>query len=199
MSDQPRKFEILGEQLLYQRLFFKLVEAQLRHEKFDGTMTEPITRLSFERGDAVAAVMHNPQTDTIILTEQFRYPTARKAAGWIYELPAGIIEEGEEPAATMRREATEETGYTLHVLHPIADFFLSPGGSSERIFLFYARLNVDDKTSVGGGVAREHEYIRTVQMPVHQALAMTKQGKFHDAKTLIGLQWLQLNHDNLPK
>jgi len=190
----PKKVDISEEKQGYKKAIFEVVEAKLRHEKFDGTMTDEMTRLNLERGDAVAAIVHNPDDDTILLIEQFRYPTYHKTGnGWIYELPAGIVEEGEDPDYTMEREIEEETGYSVSALHHLYTFFLSPGGSSERIYLYYGRLDPKKKITEGGGLDNEQEYIRTTTMPVSQALKKLRAREFYDAKTILALQWLDMN------
>ena len=196
----PKKVEILEEIEDYKKAIFRIVLAKLKHEKFNGEMSEEISRLSLERGDAVAAIIHNPEDDTILLTEQFRYPTYGKTKdGWILELPAGIVEEGEEPRHTMHREIEEETGYEVDTLRYLYTFFLSPGGSSERIFLYYGRLDTDERTFDGGGLESEGEDIRTIKMPVDEALQKLKDRQFTDAKTILGLQWLQMNRNALSR
>lgn len=196
----PKKVEIIEEIQDYKKAIFRIVQAKLRHEKFSGEMGDEITRLSLERGDAVAAVIHNPVDDTILLIEQFRYPTYGKTGdGWVQELPAGIVEEGEDPSYTMKREIEEETGYEVDTLRHLYTFFLSPGGSSERVFLYYGRLDTDEKTFDGGGLDHEGEDIRTLRMPVDEALKKLKDREFTDAKTILGLQWLQMNRTAFEK
>jgi ADP-ribose pyrophosphatase len=195
----PKKVQIFEEKEQFRKYRFRIIEAQLRFEKFNGQMSETIARLSFDRGDAVAAIMHNPVDDTLVMIEQFRYPAYHKAGGWLTEIPAGVVEEGEDPATTMHREIEEETGYRASSLHHVATFFLSPGGSSERIFLYYARINPDERVSAGGGLAIESEDIRVTHPTVDEVIAMMQQIQIMDAKTLIGLQWLQLHRDKLPE
>lgn len=194
---KPKKVEIISEEAAFTHSFFSVQSAKLRHEKYDGTMTDEITRLNFERGDAVAAVMHFPLDDKIVLIEQFRYPAQKKTGGWIIELPAGVVEKDELPAQTMRREIEEETGYRVEVLHHIFTFFTSPGGSSERIFLYYGRIDPQERVSEGGGSEHSNEDIKTMHVPVEQALWMMRDGEITDAKTIIGLQWLEQNRERL--
>ena len=78
-------------------------------------------------------------------------------------------------------------------------FFLSPGGSSERIFLYYGRLDPDKKISEGGGLLREHEYINTIAMDVDEALKRLRAREFIDAKTILALQWLEMNRAALAR
>lgn len=60
---------------------------------------------------------------------------------WEYELPAGMIDDGEEPATAARRELREETGYVADDLVPLGSFYPSPGSTDEEIFLFAARCS----------------------------------------------------------
>jgi ADP-ribose pyrophosphatase len=84
----------------------------------------------------------------------------------------------------------EELGYRAETLVPVAEYFTSPGGSSERIFLFHAEVTEAGRVSPGGGLAGEHEDIRTVRMSLAEAAAALAAGRWNDAKTLVGLQWL---------
>lgn len=171
---------------------FKVQEATVRVTRFDGQMSKPVRRLVFERGDAAAAIIVNSETHKVLLTEQFRYPAYEKGPGWIQEVVAGIIDEGEKPEETMRREIKEEIGYNVHELTPIATFYVSPGGSSERIFLYYAEVNNADHVAPGGGLASENEDIRLVELSLDELWRQLQNGELIDAKTIIAAQWLQL-------
>jgi nudix-type nucleoside diphosphatase (YffH/AdpP family) len=196
--NKPRRVEIIQKKSVFKKFIFKIEEAQFRYEKFDGDMSEPLTRLSLERGDSVAALIHNRIEDTLLLAEQFRYSTYGKGQGWLLEVVAGMVDGDEAPSDAMRREITEEIGYAVQVLHKINAFYLSPGGSSERIHLFYASVSRDDRVAKGGGVKYEGEDIRTVMLKTDEALKKMRADELPDAKTLIALQWFELNRDNLP-
>jgi ADP-ribose pyrophosphatase len=170
---------------------FKIDEAELRFERFDGEMGPAVKRLCFERGDSVAVVLHDRAAGRVILVEQFKYPTYERGPGWIVETVAGIVDEGETPESAARREVLEEVGYEIGALEPVATFYVSPGGSSERIILFYAEVAAAGKVAPGGGLASEHEDIRTVEVPVDDLDRLVADGTIQDAKTLVGVQWLQ--------
>lgn len=188
-----KRVDILSEIEVFKKFIFRIVEAHIRFERYDGNMSDETIRLNLERGDSVAAVLHDTTDDTIVLTEQFRYPTHGKGPGWVMELPAGVLDAGEAPEESVRREIGEEVGYEVSSIEPISTFYVSPGGTSERILLFYARVIPSDRVSIGGGVAGEGEDIRTVHLPVAEALQRVRDGDIVDAKTIIGLQWLELN------
>ena len=157
-----KKVHILSQKIVFNDKF-KILETRLQFEKFDGQMSPPVRRLTFERGDAAAALLWHRDRQRLLLVEQFRHPTYKKGPGWIMELVAGIVEPDEDPAATMRREILEETGYQVNELEYIATFYLSPGGSSERLFLYYAEVSETDLVAAGGGAVGENEDIRLVE------------------------------------
>src|SRR5580658_10287442 len=104
--------------------FFKIDELKLRYQKFNGDMTSPMTRLVFERGDSVAAVLFNTDTGRLIFTRQFRAPSYEKGPGWITEIIAGMIDSGEDPEHALRREVFEESGYRIRNARAISTFYL---------------------------------------------------------------------------
>ena len=106
-----------------------------------------------------------------------------------------MVDEGESATDTMAREICEEIGYAITSLHNIATFYVSPGGTSERIHLFYTKVDGTDRVSVGGGLTREGEDIRVVRVPVTEALADLASGRIVDAKTIIALQWFALHRN----
>ncbi len=191
--------EVFDDYELYERFFFEVREGRLKYRKYNQKWSAELRRLYFERGDSVAAIMHHPDKDTIVLTEQFRYPAYVRdnEHAWLLEIPAGSVEPDESPRETMSREIIEETGYESEILHHIHTFFVSPGGTSERIHLYYARLDTDDPPHAGGGLDSEHEDIRVLNLSVDTALEKLHRGEILDAKSIIALQWLALNRDKL--
>lgn len=194
----PRRVEIVHEADLFVRGEFRLREARFRHERFDGNMSEELVRLSFERGDSVAALVHDVETDRLVLAEQFRYPSHPSGHGWMLELPAGMVPRSEagNPDLTVRRELLEEVGVRPREIHRIMSFFASVGGSSERVFLYYVPITADDRDGVGGGV--DGEDIRLLEPTVDDVGRALDAGEIHDAKTLIGLLWLRAHRAELP-
>ena len=184
------KVEIKNKRLIFND-FFKIQEAVLRYLRFDGQMSRPVRRLVFERGDAVAAIIFNRDTQKVTFINQFRYPTYEKGPGWIIELVAGILEPNEKPEDAMRREMMEEIGYKSSNLTYIATFYVSPGGSSERIILYFAEVSNADKVSAGGGLASEEEDIQLIELSLPELWTALDAGEIADAKTIIGAMWLR--------
>jgi len=173
--------------------FFKIDRAILQHEKFDGTMSDDVVRLNLLRGEACAALLFNPEKDTIILVKQFRYPiyTRDENLAWSLEIVAGMIDDDGSPEEAIRREIMEETGYQPSDVESLFYFYPTPGGSNEIIYLFFAEVEAKDRIARGGGAIGEDENIAVVELPRESVYAMLHQGEIVDAKTIIALQWFE--------
>jgi len=190
-----KRVEIISHRCIFDDVF-KIEDARLRFERHDGSMSEPVRRLKFERGESAAALVVNAERKSVYLTEQFRYPTLEKAGGWLIEIMAGSIEEGETPIDCVRREIGEELGIDadrIERLDQVASFFVSPGGSSERIVLFCAVVTDAARIAAGGGVAAEGEDIKVLEWPLDEFLAKLQSCELTDAKTIIAGYWLKEN------
>lgn len=187
-----RRIEVSQRKTVFQQFIFRIDELQLRHELHDGSMGAQITRLVLERGDSVAVLPHDPAAGVVLLCEQFRAPTVARGPGWLTEIPAGMLEEGESSEACARRETMEETGHEIGALTWIATVYPIPGGSSERIHVFCGRIALRPDAPETAGVASEDEDIRVLPVPVEEALRRMRAGEIQDAKTMIALQWLEL-------
>ena len=159
----------------------------------------PRSRELFERGRAAVVLPYDPARDAVVLIEQFRI--GAYAAGlepWLIEPVAGIVEPGETPEQVARREALEEAGCEIAELEPIGTVLPSPGGGSEVLHLYCGRV---DSEGVGGlhGLAHEHEDIRAFTLPLDAALERLARSEYHNASTVMTLQWLALNRERLRK
>lgn len=184
-------YKVIKEELAYKG-FFKIRKDIVEVDRFKGdTITKTVE--VFERGDSVAILLKERDTGTFLFTNQFRYPTAQKDKGWILELPAGSIEQDEDPKECVNREVEEELGYVLNDAPMfISKFYVSPGGSSERIHLYYCEVTSRDKIYDGGGLEEESEDIELVKLDIDEAIKAIGD-KIIDAKSIIALQWYQLH------
>ena len=177
--------------------FFKIDEFLVSHEQIDGTMSAGQRRLVFERGDAVAVLLLNADMKSVVLVEQFRVAALvgrrrddrSTTDGWITETIAGVIDVNETPEAAAIREAFEETGYQIRQPQLSGRFFSSPGGTSERIFLYFAEVTDADRIGNGGGI--DDEDIKIVRLTTDELFGRLSQGSIEDPKLLIGAYWLQ--------
>lgn len=185
-----KKVEILEKRNLVDG-FFKIEEAVIRHEKFDGSMSKAMKRLVVERGDAVAALVYNTDNEVYYLIEQFRFAPHLRGQGWLKEIVAGMIDKGESPIEAIERELKEEIGYAPSRLEPIASVFASPGGSTEKLHLFYAETNNSLKVAPGIYHLDEDEDIKLLEVKREDLLSLVEADGTVDSKTLLTLYWLQ--------
>ncbi|EGV43874.1 NUDIX hydrolase [Bizionia argentinensis JUB59] len=186
------KYNIVKEELVFDS-FFKIKKAKITHDLFDSNTIE-VDRFCFERGDSVAIVLYEKDSDSLLFTNQFRYPTIKEKDGWILELTAGSLEPNDkDPVYRVKKEVEEEIGYSVSDIEFISSFFVSPGGTSERIFLYYAEVNSSDKLFEGGGMLTEKEDIQLVKIKAKEVINRFKKNEFRDAKTIIGIQWFLAN------
>lgn len=173
--------------------FFRLDRYTLRHKLFAGGWSEPMKREVFERGHAVVVLPYNAQTDELVLIEQFRVGAASSSASpWLLEVIAGMIEPGESAEQVAIREAEEEAGLTINELWPMLSYLSSPGGTTERIQLFLGRLTQPVQSGVFG-LAEEHEDIKVHVLSRTDAMQLLAEQKIDNAASVIALQWLALN------
>ncbi|MCD6518602.1 MAG: NUDIX hydrolase, partial [Anaerolineae bacterium] len=169
----------------------KIDRAVVRYERFDGTMSPPLVRFVFERGDSVAVLPFDRKRHRVVLVQQFRYPAyVRGGPGWLWEIVAGMWEEGRAPEDVVRSEALEEAGYRLRALHHIMTVYPSPGGSSERVCVYLAPVECQDRVARGGGLPEDGEDILVQEFSLEEALEMIESGQIVDAKTILALQYL---------
>ncbi len=171
--------------------FLKVEEVELQFEKFDGSMSPKVRRLNMDRGDAVAALVWHSDKKVLLLTKQFRLPAHTKGKSWIVEVIAGGLKESENPEEAIKREIEEEAGYLPKNVQHIHTFFVSPGGTSERILLYFCTVKEADKTNEGGGLESENEDIELVEFSKEAFFEAIDKGNITDAKTLIAGLWLR--------
>lgn len=172
-----------------------LIESTLKYDGFlkvftntYQTGTQKIVREVLERGDAVAALVYNLDDELYYLVSQPRPATFNKVvdAENFVEVIAGMIDKDEIGWEAIVREITEELGFKEFVdVIFLKVFFPSPGGCSEKVYLYYVEVTNEGKIETNG-VGDEN--IRTVTFTKEELL----QKEFFDAKTIIAIQ--SLNH-----
>jgi ADP-ribose pyrophosphatase len=118
---------------------------------------------------------------TVLLLKQYRYATG----GVLWEVPAGTLGPGEDPAACARRELAEEAGVTARELRPLTSIWTTPGFTDEVIHLYLA-------TGLSPGTpARERdEFIEVEPQPLSRVLSRIRDGEIRDAKTIVAILYL---------
>ena len=132
---------------------------------------------------AVAIIAQTPD-DKILAVRQYR-----KALGKaIVEIPAGKLEQGEEPELTAVRELEEETGYTCEKLEKVISFYTSPGFANELVHLYVAK----GLTKKGEQSADEDEFLDLLHLSIEEMEVMLDRQEIHDAKTAYALMYLKM-------
>lgn len=117
----------------------------------------------------------------LVLIRQYRYATD----GYLWEIPAGRLEDNEKPEDCARRELLEEVGLHCRTLTPLTFIWTAPGFTNEKIHLFAATGLTPGET------AREaDEFMEVVPMQMSRALRMIRDGEITDAKTISALLYV---------
>ncbi|OCG25764.1 ADP-ribose diphosphatase [Gilliamella sp. Fer1-1] len=187
----------LTKRILYKG-FFSLFEYRFQYRKFDGSMSEVVTREILERGNAVVLLAYDAKRDKVVLIEQVRIAAIEtQDSPWMLELIAGMMDhENESLEDVARREAMEEAGITIGRCKPIISYLASPGGLTEQLHILAGE--VDSSTAKGiHGLAEESEDIKVHVVSRSQAYQWIEDGIINNAASIIALQWLELNHQLL--
>lgn len=197
-SFHPSDVEILDQNTVFQG-FFRISSLRVKHKLFQGGWSAEVKRELFERGHAVIVLPYDVKNDRLVLIEQFRIGALDNPNGpWLLEAIAGMIEQGETIEQVAERESEEEAGLKLTEFWPMLSYQSSPGGSTERIYLVLARLKDEVETGVYG-LASEQEDIKVHSLLRQDAMQLLKAEKIDNAATVIALQWLALNLDEVRK
>ena len=173
--------------------WYTLRKITFQYRKKDGTW-EKHTREAYDRGNGATILLYNKQQRTVILTEQFRMPTYLNGneTGRLIEACAGLLDTN-NAEDTIKRETEEETGYKVTEVRKIFEAYMSPGSVTEIVHFFVAEYVATMKITDGGGLAEEQENIDVLELPFDTCLQMVCNGKIKDAKTIMLLQYAEIN------
>ncbi|HEY8613771.1 MAG TPA: NUDIX domain-containing protein [Roseomonas sp.] len=177
---------------------YPVQRVRFRYRKRDGTLSGPLTWELLRRGQATVILPWDPMTDRIALIEQFRLPAL--AAGEeprMTELPAGMVEEGEDPMETARRELEEETGLACARMERIGVYMLMQGAADERVHFHLAEVSLHGEPGMVGGLDSENEETAVTVVEAAEAFAMVAENRIRNAPAALALLWLQVNHARL--
>lgn len=152
-------------------------------------------REAYDRGNGATILLYNKEAQSVVLTRQFRLPTYinGNATGYLIEACAGLLDM-DNPEDCIRRETEEETGFKISQVEKVFEAYMSPGSVTEILYFFVAEYNRAMKVHEGGGLKEESENIEVLELPFSRAHRMIRTGEIMDAKTIMLLQYAELNN-----
>lgn len=129
----------------------------------------------------ILAVDESAREKYVLIERQYRHAAGR----FLYELPAGRIDDGESELSAAKRELLEETGYSARSWKRVLRFWASPGFVAEAMSIYLAR-----ELKAGTAQPEDDEAIELQLVPLSRAVSMVMDGKIQDAKTIAGVLWL---------
>ncbi len=173
--------------------WYTLRKVTFEYQKKDGTW-ETQSREAYDRGNGATILLYNREQQTVILTRQFRMPTYVNGnpTGMLIETCAGLLDK-DNAEDCIRKETEEETGYRVSEVRKVFELYMSPGSVTEMVYFFVGEYTKDMKAHEGGGAEDEQENIEVLELPFAKAVEMMQSGEIKDGKTVILLQYAQLN------
>jgi len=136
------------------------------------------TELEVIRHPGAAAMVPLTDSGEVLLVRQYRYATG----GWLVEVPAGKLDEGEAPEVCAARELEEEVGMKPAELLPLGWIWTTPGFTDERIWLYLCRGLSPAQQNL-----EDDEVLTVERRPLHEAIEMVHRGEICDGKSVCAL------------
>lgn len=158
----------------------RIVNLDVDTVRFPNGSTGQLEMFRHPGASAVVPFVDSPHDDDprVMLIRQFRHA----GGGFIWEIPAGRLDKGEEPDVCARRELKEEAGVTAEHVERLTTIFTTPGFTDERIHLFFAYGLTE------GDHSREaDEFMELHTLRWSEVMRMTRTGEISDGKTLLAL------------
>ena len=156
----------------------KIISLDVDAVRFPDGTSGDLEMIRHPGASAILPFLSDPEgaDPQILLIRQYRYA----AGGYVYEVPAGRLEPGEDPRDCAIRELLEETGCRASSVQYLTSIFTTPGFTDEKIHLFMAT----DVTS-GNAKPESDEFMELQPRTISQALRMIQAGEIQDAKTIV--------------
>jgi ADP-ribose pyrophosphatase len=161
----------------------KVLSLDVDQVRFPDGSTGELEMIRHSGASAIVPLFNADKPDPeVLLIRQYRYA----ADGYVYEIPAGLLNAGETPEDCARRELKEETGYSAERLRPLITIYTTPGFTDEKIHLF-----AGEGLAAGKDSREADEFLELYPISLSDALAMVRAGKIVDGKTIVGLFLVQ--------
>jgi len=163
----------------------KVLSLDVDRVRFPDGSTGELEMVRHPGASAIVPVLDKDKPDPeILLIRQYRYA----AGGYVFEIPAGRLDDNEIPEDCARRELQEETGYLATRMRPLGTIYTTPGFTDERIHLF-----AGEGLTAGKEKREPDEFLELHPVLLSKALSMIREGEIIDGKTIAGLFLVQLN------
>lgn len=169
MCKKLGEYKILETETIYTHKLLKLNIQKIKTPK-----DKIVNWINISHKGAVA-ILPIDEDGNILLIKQYR----NNALGYVYEIPAGCIEKGEDPLETAKRELEEETGYKCNKIKKMFSFFPAIGTSDEKIHFYIAKDLIKTSTNFD-----EDEIIETYKFKIDNIIEMIDTGKIVDGKLI---------------
>ncbi|WAP69912.1 NUDIX domain-containing protein [Jiella pelagia] len=189
LTDQPLAFEILREELIH-RGFRDFKKLTIEHDALDGgARIGPMEREYLATGPVAVIVPYDPGQDAIVVIRQFRLAAALDTpTAAAVELPAGMVDPGEDALAAAARELQEETSLAALAIERCFSMLPSPGLSDEHAHIYLAIVDAGN-LEVHAGKDDEHEDIRPILAPVDDLIAAVDEGRVQNGYLIACTHW----------
>jgi len=177
-SRRPRKARVLSSRVVYHGPAFWVTTDQVLEPSGVRTRRDIVRHTG---SVVILPVDESGPEPRVLLERQYRHA----AESYLWELPAGRIDEGENPLAAAKRELLEETGFTAKHWKRVLKFFASPGFVAEPMSVFLAKGLL-----AGTAQPESDEVIYMRFFPLSAAVQMALKGRIRDAKTISSVLWL---------
>ena len=168
-------FRLLEKEKIYRG---SIIDLSLHHIQYDSGRKTSREIVEHPGGAVILPLFDNGD---ILLVQQYRHPVEQE----VLELPAGKLNPGEDPLLCAQRELREETGYEAEQWQKLATIFTTPGFCDEKLHLYLATklsLHPDGKMLEEGELS-----LRTIRIPLKEAVTMIDRGEILDGKTITAL------------
>jgi ADP-ribose pyrophosphatase len=163
--------ETISTETIYKGKVFDVLEAEIRHDHLQYKR-----EIVVHKGSCVIVPLFGD--GTIALVRQYRYAAEK----FLLEIPAGTLNQGEDPEAGAAREVEEEIGVRAGKIEKLCEFYVSPGFLTEKMFLYLATDLTPTKQAL-----EEDEILSIERYTISEALELIRCGEIEDAKTIVGI------------
>ncbi|MEW1823615.1 NUDIX hydrolase [Arthrobacter sp. NPDC080031] len=179
VSDMPSPRRLLSSSKVYEGRIWDVVSDAFELGKDTGTLV----RDYIDHPGAVAVLPMNVDGE-ILLLKQYRHPVGMD----LWEIPAGLLDvAGEDFVAGAARELAEEADLTAATWNVLADFFNSPGSSSEAIRIYLARGLAEVPEGERHVRTDEEAEIELVWVTLDEAVSAVLEGRLHNPSAVVGI------------